>query len=200
MSPATRRSLQVEARRRIPCSLNSIPQVNPTDAGALPGESNGARKGPKPRVYAAAGNRLLREALSRMLKKNGDIEVIGGGAVEAVQQEERSPGEAEILLLSSSGTGARPGGDSESTICNSRGLDSFDRRDWGRDEFPATYPCGSPGLPSAGRFRGGCCRCGQSAPCGPGLLLRSTLRGVVSLSGARGYFLCLRHRTPKNWG
>jgi DNA-binding NarL/FixJ family response regulator len=102
MPPATRRSLQVEAPKFIPSTLNSIARANPSDAGALTKGSNGARKEPKLRVVVATENRLLREALSRMLKKNGDIEVIGGAALEAVGQEDRSPGEAEILLLSSS--------------------------------------------------------------------------------------------------
>jgi len=45
-----------------------------------------ARTGGKPRVFVAAENRLLREALSRMLVKGGDIE------------------EADILLLTSRGS------------------------------------------------------------------------------------------------
>jgi len=45
-----------------------------------------ARTGGKPRVFVAAENRLLREALSRMLVKGGDIEV------------------ADILLLTSRGS------------------------------------------------------------------------------------------------
>jgi hypothetical protein len=36
-----------------------------------------ARTGGKPRVFVAAENRLLREALSRMLVKGADIEVAG---------------------------------------------------------------------------------------------------------------------------
>ena len=50
----------------------------------------------------AAENRLLREALSRMLTKNGEIEVISGSSTSPVQ-EAILPQEAEIMLLSSKG-------------------------------------------------------------------------------------------------
>src|SRR5262249_36666052 len=46
------------------------------------GGSGASRNRPKTRVFVAAENRLLREALSRMLTKNGDIEVITGEAAE----------------------------------------------------------------------------------------------------------------------
>jgi len=56
----------------------------------------------KPRVYVAAENRLLREALSRMLTKNGEIEVIAGSSTGPVQEAVLRQ-EAEIMLLSSKG-------------------------------------------------------------------------------------------------
>lgn len=89
---------------------------------------NGASGHPTiPRVFVAAENRLLREALSRMLTKNGDIEVITSETAEPFTKVARSanqdsspkdnllpkagPGtpvipaiqDAEILLLSSKG-------------------------------------------------------------------------------------------------
>ena len=99
--------------------------------GANAGNStngNGASCHPaKPRVFVAAENRLLREALSRMLTKNGDVEVLTSEAAEPFQMQAQDsaqdslsqdgagaqavPGafdaptipDAEILLLSSKG-------------------------------------------------------------------------------------------------
>lgn len=112
MRTATRRSLQVDERPRALISsngngharLNGNAHVRPNGNGHSNGangnhsngdgaRANGAtqnacsadsaqRSGPKPRVFVAAENRLLREALSRMLTKNGDIEVVGGDAAE----------------------------------------------------------------------------------------------------------------------
>lgn len=111
MSTATRRSLQVEARPRAPIRSNSNGQVRPNGSGpcgsngnahlssasndhrrtSIGNSSNGAlRYSAKPRVFVAAENRLLREALSRMLTKNGDIEVITSEASEPFQQPSQS--------------------------------------------------------------------------------------------------------------
>jgi DNA-binding NarL/FixJ family response regulator len=57
----------------------------------------------KPRVFVAAENRLLREALSRMLTKSGEIEVVGTEVAEPFQLEDLLREEADILLLSSRG-------------------------------------------------------------------------------------------------
>jgi DNA-binding NarL/FixJ family response regulator len=67
----------------------------------------------KPRVFVAAENRLLREALARMLTRSGEIALIGGAAMGPLQKDARLPvialqppavpEEAEILLLSSKG-------------------------------------------------------------------------------------------------
>src|ERR1700730_17887989 len=54
------------------------------DAGRRSGP---ARAGGRPRVFVAAENRLLREALSRMLAKGGDIEVAGMAAAEPFRAE-----------------------------------------------------------------------------------------------------------------
>jgi DNA-binding NarL/FixJ family response regulator len=61
----------------------------------------GARR--KPRVFVAAENRLLREALSRMLVKNGEIEVVGIDQAEQFRTEDLLKEETDILLLSSRG-------------------------------------------------------------------------------------------------
>ncbi|HEV2194780.1 MAG TPA: response regulator transcription factor [Candidatus Acidoferrum sp.] len=127
MSTATRRSLHVEERPRAPIRSNGNGNVHGA-AGGYGSSGSGASRNPaKPRVFVAAENRLLREALSRMLTKNGDIEVLTSEATEqfpnaALQATQdpllkhalrpsSGPGtsvlpaihDAEILLLSSKG-------------------------------------------------------------------------------------------------
>src|SRR5437867_9034494 len=98
MSTATRRSLQREERPGAPIRSNGNGHARPNGSGhtssTANGRGNGANAGngsngysaarhlAKPRVFIAAENRLLREALSRMLTKNGDIEVINSEAAE----------------------------------------------------------------------------------------------------------------------
>lgn len=62
------------------------------------------RAGGKPRVFVAAENRLLREALSRMLVKDGDIEVTGMAKAEPFRAENLLKERADILLLTSRGS------------------------------------------------------------------------------------------------
>jgi DNA-binding NarL/FixJ family response regulator len=62
------------------------------------------RTGGKPRVFVAAENRLLREALSRMLVNGGDIEVAGIFMAEPFRAEELIKEQADILLLASRGS------------------------------------------------------------------------------------------------
>ncbi len=57
----------------------------------------------KPRVYVAAANRLLREALARMLTKREGIEVIGLGSDEPFRSQALVEWEADVLLLVSRG-------------------------------------------------------------------------------------------------
>ena len=59
--------------------------------------------GTKPRVFVAAENRLLREALSRMLVKSGEIEVVGTDMEEPFRAEDLLEEETDVLLLSSRG-------------------------------------------------------------------------------------------------
>jgi hypothetical protein len=61
------------------------------------------RNGGKPRVFVAAENRLLREALSRMLVNGGDIEVAGTSMAEPFRAKELIKEQADILLLTSRG-------------------------------------------------------------------------------------------------
>jgi DNA-binding NarL/FixJ family response regulator len=57
----------------------------------------------KPRVFVSADNRLLREAISRMLVKSGEIELTGTDFVEPFRVEDLLKEDADILVLSSSG-------------------------------------------------------------------------------------------------
>ena len=149
MRTATRRSLQIEERPRAPIRFtgNGHARINGNGNGRSVANGNGVAAGngsngnghissnsagqgrhaAKPRVFVAAENRLLRDALSRMLTKNGDIEVLTSEAAEPspnpvhhapegfLQKDDLSlssvPGtpeapaihDAEILLLSSKG-------------------------------------------------------------------------------------------------
>jgi len=58
----------------------------------------------KARLFIAAPNRLLREALARMVGKLEDIEVVGVDAGEPLRTEDLVSKGAEILLLSSRGS------------------------------------------------------------------------------------------------
>jgi chemotaxis response regulator CheB len=51
----------------------------------------------------AAENRLLREALSRMLVKSGEIDVVGTDMEEPFRAEDLLEEETDVLLLSSRG-------------------------------------------------------------------------------------------------
>jgi hypothetical protein len=55
------------------------------------------------RVFIAAENRLLREALGRMLNKRGGIEVIGSDSAGPFQSSELLEGQVDVLLLISGG-------------------------------------------------------------------------------------------------
>ncbi len=68
-------------------------------------ENGGAVVGRKPRVFVAAGNRLLKEALSRMLAESGGIEVVGTDIAEPFRAEDLLREETDILILSSGGNG-----------------------------------------------------------------------------------------------
>ena len=143
MSPATRRSLQTEERLWAPIRSNGNGHALSNGNGRSGTVANGHGKGtsavngtngngasnhrPKPRVFVGTENRLLREALSRMPSKNGEIEVITSEAAEPFHKSaehapqdslqkgdlpaQAPPGalaapaihDAEILLLSSKG-------------------------------------------------------------------------------------------------
>ena len=57
----------------------------------------------RPRVYVAADNQLLREALAHILTKKGDIEVIGTEPPARLSVESVAETKADVLLLMSCG-------------------------------------------------------------------------------------------------
>ncbi|MGH9743969.1 MAG: LuxR C-terminal-related transcriptional regulator [Candidatus Acidiferrum sp.] len=59
---------------------------------------------PSARVYIAAENRLLREALSRMLMRRGDIDVVGLNCTGPFRVEGLAVEKPDILLLTSRGS------------------------------------------------------------------------------------------------
>jgi DNA-binding NarL/FixJ family response regulator len=59
---------------------------------------------PRARVHIAAENRLLGEALSRMLTRQGDIDVVGLNCTGPLRVEELIEEKADILLLTSRGS------------------------------------------------------------------------------------------------
>jgi DNA-binding NarL/FixJ family response regulator len=90
-----------------PCSnteRRSSGGIEPSLSERSGGDGLGARGGGKPRVFVVAGNRLLREALSRLLAKGGDIEVAGVFEAEPFRAEELLKERADILLLTSRGS------------------------------------------------------------------------------------------------
>lgn len=60
--------------------------------------------GRKARVVVSAENRLLRDALARMLTKRGDIDVTTANAAEPTAAETLTDGEADVAVLTSQGS------------------------------------------------------------------------------------------------
>jgi DNA-binding NarL/FixJ family response regulator len=103
MSTAVGNSLQIAEHTRKRANLFDGRRGRVTlDEEVARGRSE-RQKCAKPRVFVAAENRLLREALSRMLTKSGEIEVIGAELSESFQTEDLLQEAADILLLSSRG-------------------------------------------------------------------------------------------------
>ena len=103
MSASARRSLATEtgvARNGRPngagLAATELGRKAAPDAGGVPKA--------KLSVFVAADNRLLREALARMLAKKGDIEVTGLESTAPMQAESVARTNADVLLLTSRGT------------------------------------------------------------------------------------------------
>jgi len=104
MTASVRRSLgnetEVTQRARVNGATQAARNLPGEKAGREPSRSPQAR----PRVFVAADNRLLREALARMLTKKGEIEVTGLDSVGPLQVEQVVQTNADLLLLTSRGT------------------------------------------------------------------------------------------------
>lgn len=103
MNVGTRQILQLaeQAQKRI--HSNGDRRANTPPGGIEVHANGGAAIGRKPRVFVAAENRLMRDALSRMLVKSGEIEVVGTDMAGQFQTEDLLREETDILLLSSRG-------------------------------------------------------------------------------------------------
>lgn len=103
MSTAVRRSLQFAENPRKRMNLSDKRQGSVVmDEQAAPARSE-RQRGAKPRVFVAAENRLLKEALSRMLAKSGEVEVLDTELSDSFQAADLLRGAADMLLLSSRG-------------------------------------------------------------------------------------------------
>lgn len=103
MSTAVRRSLQFAENPRKRMNLSDKRQGSVVmDEQAAPARSE-RQRGAKPLVFVAAENRLLKEALSRMLAKSGEVEVLDTELSDSFQAADLLRGAADMLLLSSRG-------------------------------------------------------------------------------------------------
>ena len=100
MSTATRQVLQVAEQTQRKSNLNGDRRTNFAALESAARVNGGANARRRPRVFVAAENRLLREALSRMLVKNGEIEVVGMNMTEPFRTEDLLNEDTDILLLS----------------------------------------------------------------------------------------------------
>jgi DNA-binding NarL/FixJ family response regulator len=103
MSVGTRQVLQVAEQAQRKINSNADRRTNVAVLENTTRVNGGASARRKPRVFVAAENRLLREALSRMLVKNGEIEVVGMDLAEPFRTQDLLKEETDILLLSSHG-------------------------------------------------------------------------------------------------
>ena len=104
MNTSARQSVVVpEQGQRKTCSNGERRTNNGIDEIAAQPKPEGWAGG-KPRVFVAAENRLLHEALSRMLAKGGNIEVAGASRAGPLRTEDLLKEEADILLLTSRGS------------------------------------------------------------------------------------------------
>ena len=103
IATATRRSPQLNEHVRSQGSSNGDRRAYAAGNENVSHGGNGQRREQKARVFVAAENRLLREALSRMLSKSQDIEVLVEVTAELDRAGISAQEEADILLISSQG-------------------------------------------------------------------------------------------------
>ena len=104
MNTGARQSFLVPEQEHKKVRSNGERRVNiGSEENGAPPKGEGCAGG-KPRVFVAAENRLLREALSRMLVKGGSIAVAGEYRAGPFRTEDLLEEEADILLLTSRGS------------------------------------------------------------------------------------------------
>jgi two-component system, NarL family, response regulator LiaR len=94
-------SVQNSTRRAHANSRSAVNPRNSTDFHAPPAL---AQPAPKIRVLLTAENRLLREALARMLRKQSTIEVVSVDATSIFESDAATQLEIDVVLLSSRGS------------------------------------------------------------------------------------------------
>jgi DNA-binding NarL/FixJ family response regulator len=103
MNTGARQSLALPANGRRSRKFNWERLGSTAPAKELAKAESCAMALPKARVFVAAENRLLREVLSRMMGKRGDIEVVGENSAAPFHAETVANEGANILLLASRG-------------------------------------------------------------------------------------------------
>jgi len=104
MNASARQSLVVPEQGQKRARSNGDRRARAGSDGNVAQPKGGVCAGGKPRVFVAAENRLLREALSRMLVKCGNIDVAGVYRAGPFRTEDLMKEEADILLLTSRGS------------------------------------------------------------------------------------------------
>jgi DNA-binding NarL/FixJ family response regulator len=104
MSTSARQSVQMLRASQQRARSNGENRGQERTEQDLPRQDGDGRGKGKPRVFVAAENRLLLEALSRMLAKQGDVEVVGTDGAEPFRGEGLLECGAEVLLLTSQGS------------------------------------------------------------------------------------------------
>jgi DNA-binding NarL/FixJ family response regulator len=99
MSASARRILATDRTMARNVRSNGATQIAPNESERKPPPDGAARLS----VFVAADNRLLREALARMLAKKGSIEVTGLESPAPLQAEHVTQTNANVLLLTSRG-------------------------------------------------------------------------------------------------
>ena len=103
-STAARQGLQTAANGHRGSVAKEVGRAGPVGArDGMRGAVSGAA-GKKARIYVAAENRLMQEALSRMLIKSGDLDAVGSAEGAKFQAEFLLQERADLLLLTSRGS------------------------------------------------------------------------------------------------
>ena len=98
MNAGTRQVMQVAEQTQKKSNSIGDRRTSIAVMGSSAAVNSAAIASRKPRVFVAAENRLLREALSRMLVKDGKFEAVGMDVAGPFRTEDLLKEEADILL------------------------------------------------------------------------------------------------------